>query len=53
MPIRPYDNKNQLLLLPPSVNEWEIPGEKRGKRGTLPYFIDSLRPSAMLGTCQG
>jgi len=24
-----------------------------GKRGTLPYFIDSLRPSAMLGTCQG
>ena len=28
-------------------------GEKRGKRGTLPYFIDSLRPSAMLGTCQG
>jgi transposase len=22
MPIRPYDNKNQLFLLPPSVNEW-------------------------------
>ena len=22
MPIRPYNNKNQLFLLPPSVNEW-------------------------------
>lgn len=32
---------------------WRACVGKRGKRGTLPYFIDTLRASAMLGTCQG
>jgi hypothetical protein len=35
------------------IGQQEYPNRDLGKRGTLPYFLDSLMPSAMLRACQG